>query len=468
MKPRSPSPHPEQALTKKVAAGIIAPRVTVTREPPLADFADARTTAQPRPNETPEVLERIRLLEVVTSEDGVFDRFSALAARTLRVPLALVSLVKRDAQVFKGMEGTLPEPWQSRRSTPLSHSFCQYVQISREVLLVSDARNHPLVRDNLAVTELGVIAYLGVPLTTADGYTLGSFCAIDHQPREWTAEEVGILQGIASLVMIEIELRLGRDQLLNRFTALQADESRRNERTRLLVHDLRTPLNSLLLGLKTLPMLGDLNEDQTESLQLALRGGKTLVQLVDDLLDAEAAEEGGAASLRITADLDPAQLMAQAVAQVAALAANRGVTLSIEARMNEAGEPLSTTFDADADKTVRALVNLLSNAVKFTPVGGQVKIAARPGLWADGKCAVFSVRDTGRGIAREDLQRVFERYVHLGSVEPGAQRSSGLGLSFVKAVAEAHGGRTDVESTPGQGSVFRLIFPRRQPLSSRG
>ena len=211
-------------------------------------------------------------------------------------------------------------------------------------------------------------------------------------------------------------------------------------------------------------MLGTLNEDQTESLQLALRGGKTLVQLVDDLLDAEAAEEGGAASLRISSGLDAAQMMAQAVAQVAALAANRGLLLSIRATMNDAGQPQPVMFDADADKALRALVNLLSNAVKFTPAKGKVSIRARTEKGTAGEYAVFSVRDTGEGIAPENLGRIFERYVHLDSSEDPAQRSSGLGLSFVKAVAEAHGGRVEVKSKLGEGSVFSFVIPLRQAL----
>ena len=419
-------------------------------------------------NELPAVVERIERLEAAAIADDVFDRFSALAARTMRTPLALVSLLRNDDQLVKGLEGVIPEPWQSERRLPLKGSLCQHVQISGKPLVVPNAPEHPLVHDNPSVVHLGVRAYLGVPLTTADGLVLGAFCVIDYQPRAWTAEDEELLRNWASLIMLEIELRLSRSELLRDFTELQADEGRRSERTRLLVHDLRTPLNSLLLGLRTLPMLGELNADQTESLQLALRGGKTLVQLVDDLLDAEAAEEAGAASLRISAGLDAAQLMAQAVAQAAALAASRGLALFIRATVNDAAQPAPVTLDADQDKTVRALVNLLSNAVKFTPTGGQVSIFARTEKGTAGEYAVFSVQDTGIGIAPENLQRIFERYVHLDAPEELAQRSSGLGLSFVKAVAEAHGGRVGVRSELGQGSVFSFVLPLRQALRSIG
>ena len=396
----------------------------------------------------------------IAADSQIFDRVSALAARTLKVPLGLVSLVNRDRQVFKGMDGVLPEPWQAMRCTPLSHSFCQYVQASGEPLVVPDARLHPVLRDNLAVAELNVIAYMGVPLTTAAGHVLGSFCVIDHQPRQWTPEELEILRGLAALALLEIESHLSRSQLQSSLVALQSSENRRSERTRLLVHDLRTPLNSLLLGLKTLPMLGELNEDQQEAFDLAVRGGQTLVELVDDLLDTDAAQAEGVASLRIKAKVDAALLMAEAVAQVTATAAHQAVTLAVEAAVSTAGTaaPLIVSLDVDVGKMVRALVNLLSNAVKFTDVGGQVSVSARE----DGENVIFSVRDTGRGIEDGDLERIFERFVHLDAGKKGAQRSSGLGLAFVKATVEAHGGSMEVESTLGKGSVFSMVLPRRQ------
>ena len=135
-----------------------------------------------------------------------FDRLARLGARLLDTPVALVSLVSEEGQFFKGCVG-LPEPWATERRTPLSHSFCQHVVSTGEALVVVDAREHPLVRDNLAVPDLGVIAYAGVPLRTRDGHVLGSLCAIDGQPRQWTEDDVQTLQDLAASVVSEIELR---------------------------------------------------------------------------------------------------------------------------------------------------------------------------------------------------------------------------------------------------------------------
>ena len=134
-----------------------------------------------------------------------FDRLTRLAARFLGTPVALVSLVDDDRQFFKSCVG-LPEPWAGRRQTPLSHSFCQHVVATREPLVVEDARLHPLVRDNRAISDLGVIAYLGIPLAI-DGQVIGSFCAIDGKPRAWTGDDVAMLRDLAESVVTEIRLR---------------------------------------------------------------------------------------------------------------------------------------------------------------------------------------------------------------------------------------------------------------------
>ena len=139
-------------------------------------------------------------------------QMEALAERVRRwvgAPVALVSLVQPDRQVFPGMAG-LPEPWASTRSTPLTHSFCQYVVTSAEPLIVPDARAHPLLRDNRAVHDLGVVAYAGMPLTDESGNVLGSLCAIDVRPRQWTDDELTALRDLADACSTELRLRLVR------------------------------------------------------------------------------------------------------------------------------------------------------------------------------------------------------------------------------------------------------------------
>lgn len=152
-------------------------------------------------------LQKLRtILENNDVADPVLDGFTRLASRALGTPVSLLSLVEVDQQVFKSQIG-LPEPWASSRCTPLSHSFCQHVLPNQQPLIVSDARVHPLVQDNPAIDDLGIIAYAGIPFITTDGFTLGSFCVIDHEPRQWSDEDIAILRDIAAAAMAHIELR---------------------------------------------------------------------------------------------------------------------------------------------------------------------------------------------------------------------------------------------------------------------
>ncbi len=128
-----------------------------------------------------------------TPSDPSFDKLAQTWARMLNAPLALVSLVDSDRQFFKSVIGSLPEPYASTRQTPLTHSFCKHVVATGQPLIVEDARVNKDLKDNLAIKELGVIAYAGIPLTTPDGHVLGTLCFIDNRPRAWDIQTGSIV-----------------------------------------------------------------------------------------------------------------------------------------------------------------------------------------------------------------------------------------------------------------------------------
>ncbi len=154
----------------------------------------------------PERLDALRATGLLDSppEPG-FDRHARLAAEMMDAPVALVSLVDEDRQFFKSCLG-IAEPWGSDRETPLSHSFCQHAVAAREPLVVDDAREHPVLRDNPAIRDMGAIAYAGVPLIDLEGYALGTLCVIDNRPRRWSSHQVELLGDLAASVVSEITL----------------------------------------------------------------------------------------------------------------------------------------------------------------------------------------------------------------------------------------------------------------------
>lgn len=208
-------------------------------------------------------LDRLDLLD--SPPEPAYDRLTQLTARLLDVPVALMTLVDRDRQFFKSQVG-LAEPWASARETPLSHSFCQYVVSKQMPLVVTDARTDPLLASNLAIPDLGVIAYAGVPLRSPEGVVIGSFCAIDTQPHAWTAEELAILDDLNQAVMTEIALR-------DKIVALQEIEAQRLElqdelllANKALLDELSFPVLVVAEGVALIPLRGRIDRYRAQQL----------------------------------------------------------------------------------------------------------------------------------------------------------------------------------------------------------
>lgn len=244
------------------------------------------------------------------------------------------------------------------------------------------------------------------------------------------------------------EMRL-LDEVQQSYKRLQELEKLRDDLTHMIIHDLRTPLTSVISGMQTLEMVGDLNEEQRDVMGIALSGGETLLGMINDLLDVEKLEAG---SMQLDYGMtSPSALVDSAVNQVASLAENRHLVLTRDVAAD------LPAFLGDESKLRRTLVNLLGNSIKFTPAGGTVAIrVVEP---ADGLSIEFSVTDSGEGIPPEAFGRIFEKFGQVESRKSGRTMSTGLGLTFCKLAVEAHGGRIEVESAPGEGSTFRFTIP---------
>lgn len=159
--------------------------------------------------------ERLRTLEATelldTEPEDVFDSVTSLASSLLPAPVSLVTLVDRHRQFFKSRaldEEEDAEAWG--RETSLPYSLCQWAVTSEEPLAVSDAREHPVLRDNRAVKERDVVAYAGVPLVVNDE-AIGTVCALDRRPRQWDEGDLMLLRDLASVTRSEVRLRLLED-----------------------------------------------------------------------------------------------------------------------------------------------------------------------------------------------------------------------------------------------------------------
>ena len=395
----------------------------------------------------PERLAALKSLGLVDSlpESG-FDRLTELAVQVFNVPVALVSLVDDKRQFFKSCFG-LPEPYATSRETPHSHSFCKHVVQTGKPLVVPDAREHPELKSNPAVTELSVIAYAGVPLVSADGQRLGSLCVIDNEPRQWTGEDIRILRCMGDCVQTEIE---SKDRFAKQNLELQqATEVARRKNIFLaqLSHELRNPLSPILNAAQML-CEGRLEEDEKPPIYELLRD-QTLqvVRMVNDMLDLSRVEQG---KMRIDKKLvDLHSVVESSVNAVRSSAIEQGHSIKVRRCV----EPLLVL--GDFDRLVQIVNNLLTNACRYTPEGGVVSVASAQ----VGDQATICVTDNGVGIPKDQLDEVFKVFNQVEPTERSKQ-GLGLGLALVRQLVTLHGGTVGVESEGlDQGSEFKISVP---------
>lgn len=259
------------------------------------------------------------------------------------------------------------------------------------------------------------------------------------------------------------ELRARSEELLQKNQLLRMADQAKSDFLANMSHELRTPLNAIIGFSELLKdgVMGELGPEQQDAAKDIFESGQHLLSLINDILDLSKVE-AGMMKLELEAT-DLSDLLQSALGIVREKAAAHQIRLSVEV---EADLP---SIHVDPRKTKQILYNLLSNAVKFTPGGGRVTLRGqRHGGLPGSEYAAFpfwleiSVADTGIGIADADLERLFQPFVQADSGLDRRYEGTGLGLSLVKRLAELHGGRVTVESTPGEGSTFHVWLPWRE------
>ena len=244
-------------------------------------------------------------------------------------------------------------------------------------------------------------------------------------------------------------------QLEDSFARLKELDRLKSNFLATMSHELRTPLTSVI-GYSEMMLEGlggPLSVEQREYLGIIMEKGENLLQLITSILDISKIEAG---RIRlIVADVNPSQLMRDAVATVLPLARKKGLRVSCE--------PSDLPrLHCDREKLRQCLVNLCQNAVKFTPAGGTITVSAAP---EPGGQLTFRVQDNGIGIPPEHRERVFDVFYQVDGSSTREYGGAGLGLAIVRSFIEAHGGRVGVGERAGGGSVFTLSLPLRPPAT---
>ncbi|MBE0598237.1 MAG: PAS domain-containing protein [Desulfuromonadales bacterium] len=247
---------------------------------------------------------------------------------------------------------------------------------------------------------------------------------------------------------------IGALVVLNDVTRLRRLETIRRDFVANVSHELKTPITAIKGFVETLQD-GALEspEDARRFLAIIIRQADRLNAIVEDLLDLSRIEqygEGNEIPLQL-APLDP--ILRGAIQATAIQAAAKEIRIEVDS-------PPGLQARIDPSLLEQAVINLVDNAVKYSDPGGRVRLEAEPA----GDELLIRVRDWGCGIERQHLPRLFERFYRVDRARSRKQGGTGLGLAIVKHIAQAHGGRVSVQSTPGQGCVFVIHLPALRTL----
>lgn len=323
-------------------------------------------------------------------------------------------------------------------------------------VLVTDQRNRLLLSNPASWQVLGVAVRDGQGQAIEKLITQKPLLnVLQTDSTEKLSAEVTVPGGqvyLATASSVVAEGRLvGRVCILRDVTHFKELDTMKTEFVNTVSHDLRSPL-TLMRGYATmLQMVGQLNEQQKGYVGKMIGGIENMTRLVNNLLDLGRIDVG--VGLRL--EMVPLQdIIEQVTSTLQMHATQKDIQLILELPQHT-----SPLIQADPALLQQAIYNLVENALKYTPEGGQVTVRLK--MQGDG--ILFSVQDTGIGVAPADQARLFEKFYRGAQREAREQKGSGLGLAIVKSIAEKHGGKVWLESELGKGSTFFLQAPLRQP-----
>ena len=212
-------------------------------------------------------------------------------------------------------------------------------------------------------------------------------------------------------------------------------------------HELRTPLTSIRgsLGLLATGLLGEMGEKASNLLRIAVNNSDRLVRLINDILDLERMQSGRAPLTYRSCDLE--DLARQAIEAMNPMAEQAKVQMLLDSG------PMHV--EVDPDRLQQVMTNLLSNAIKFSSPGSTVTVSLDRLL--DG--VTISVKDNGRGIPKDKLESIFDRFQQVDASDARQKGGTGLGLAICRTIVQQHGGRIWAERNPDRGSTFRMFLP---------
>jgi K+-sensing histidine kinase KdpD len=364
--------------------------------------------------------------------DDLFDRIAGLAAAVCDCPIALVSLVERGHQRFKGVIGL------DASETAHAALFCARAARAGRTLVVENARTD----ERLRRARPALSFYAGARVCASNGVTFGTVCVLDRQPRHLSLRQKHAL----SMLARELEVQLSLHQSL---AGAERSIDQKHQIATMIAHDLRSPLQVGLAHAYALASRHVTTPESRESVAHLTNALKTLQRMTTNLLDVCNSTSGGLHTAR--APVEVSALITEITEYTRAVCGSER-HIEIAAQL---GVPVAYT---DRELVRRILENLLSNAVKYAPRGSTVRLE----MSSDADCLSFRVIDHGPGIPESAREAIFDEGFRLSrDAELHSRTSYGLGLTFCRLAVHALSGRIWVEDAAHTGAVFCVELPCR-------
>lgn len=276
----------------------------------------------------------------------------------------------------------------------------------------------------------------------------------DERPQnlEISTDDSKVYNAVASTIFSNEGQVFGRVAVLRDITSMKEIDKMKSDFVATVSHDLRSPLTFMRGYATMLPMVGELTDKQREYVDKITGGIDQMAQMVDDLLDLGRIE-GGVDLEQNTFEIRP--LLKDIASEYWQHAHLAGIQIQVEVDEN------ISIVSGDLSLIRQAITNLLGNGLKYAPNSGPMILRAQQ---SNGEI-IFSIKDNGPGISKEDQTRLFEKFYRVKARGTEKVKGSGLGLAIVKSIAERHGGRAWVQSQRGNGTTFFLSLPVRQQMA---
>ncbi len=381
--------------------------------------------------------------------DSLLKKLTTEIREMLKVDISDVRLFEGGKWFLRGISGIDPSLIPSARTgTAIGRS--SWIIKHRKPLVIPDAAQEQNPPSGETTKSLGLRGYVAVPLFSKDGEVIGVLRGLTYQARDFTQEEVDLLQQLANETAIALENARLLEQTKNQAVELEKANEAQADFTAMVAHDLRSPLLNVIgaAGMIQDGLFGSVNEEQKKWLGKIEANSRSLVNLVSNYLDLSKLEAGRIDLAREEVDLE--QLIRNNLDNFQLLAQDKKI--SVRARV----APDLPRIKADPRRLDQVFANLISNAIKFTGEGGEIEVGARHD--SGGEAKVW-VKDSGVGIPPQEMGSLFEKYRQTTSGRAAKEKGTGLGLVICKMIVEAHGGRIWVESEEGKGTIFSFTLP---------